>query len=147
MLAQAYVVRLRNAATPAIARSAVSAIIAHSGSVGTAAATMVGSLAAGPVVPPPLPLSTPAVFVTVPLTFGRTVNAIGGADPPAAMTLEVIQVAVSLGSGFGPTGTRREHDQAVPVADTNANVRSLNSSSTVICPLVAVPPTLETTIV
>src|ERR1700719_2587184 len=95
MLAPAYVVRLRNAAKPAKARSPVSTIIAHSESVGIAGTTMKTSLAilfVKTVSPPP-----DTVTVFVPLEIGRTVRVIGKADPPGAMTLELEHCTASLG--------------------------------------------------
>jgi hypothetical protein len=99
---------------------------------------------------------TSASFVTVPLTVGRIVNVIGGADPPAAMTPELLHPTKCQSNGTPPTCSR-EHDQPVPVADTKPNCGMSiagrvgnalsNVSLTAICPLLAVPPMLDTTIV
>jgi hypothetical protein len=86
--------RLRSATTPAQAKSAVSAISAPCGSVGTPALTRVTSLEQL------LVKKQHAVFVTVPAApNGRTVKKIGAADPPDAITLLLSQETSTWSDG------------------------------------------------
>jgi hypothetical protein len=135
----------RRAATPAKTRSTVSVISVHCGSVGTAAITMVGSLAVGIMMTSP-PSDSPTLFVQVPLTVGITVKVIGKADAPGpiGMMLDLPQTRVSP---FGGPRSSRTHDQSLPVADTNVNGRLVKPSVTSIAPVLAVPPMLDTTMV
>jgi hypothetical protein len=141
-----YVVRLRNAVTPAKARSTFRAINADGGSVGIGATMIVRSLSALLRNGQHEPQETVAVFVTVPAMPRFTVNVIGEADTPGAMALDLVQSRMSVSPGQIWHDDLTTQDHALPVADTTR--RSLGKiSSTVICPLLAVPPLLDTTMV